>query len=122
MSFHAAGSNVGDTCRIPLPRWVAAVGDVNPDLYYTDRHGVRNRECVSLGCDDEPVLLGRTPLQAYRDFIAAFATEFGNLLGDIVTEVTVGLGPAGELRYPSYPEGDGRWRFPGIGEFQCYDR
>lgn len=37
-------------------------------------------------------------------------------------EVAVGMGPAGELRYPSYPEGDGRWRFPGIGEFQCYDK
>lgn len=34
----------------------------------------------------------------------------------------MGLGPAGELRYPSYPEGDGRWRFPGVGEFQCYDK
>ena len=34
----------------------------------------------------------------------------------------MGMGPAGELRYPSYPEGDGRWRFPGVGEFQCYDR
>jgi len=34
----------------------------------------------------------------------------------------VGMGPAGELRYPAYPEGDGRWRFPGVGEFQCYDR
>lgn len=44
------------------------------------------------------------------------------LAGPVITEVTVGLGPAGELRYPSYPEGDGRWRFPGVGEFQCYDR
>lgn len=41
--------------------------------------------------------------------------------GTTLTEVTVGLGPAGELRYPAYPEGDGRWRFPGVGEFQCYD-
>ena len=32
------------------------------------------------------------------------------------------MGPAGELRYPSYPESNGTWRFPGIGEFQCYDR
>lgn len=39
-----------------------------------------------------------------------------------ITELTIGMGPAGELRYPSYPEGDGRWRFPGVGEFQCYDR
>ena len=42
--------------------------------------------------------------------------------GSVITELTVGMGPAGELRYPSYPEGDGRWRFPGVGEFQCFDR
>lgn len=42
--------------------------------------------------------------------------------GEVIHEITVGLGPAGELRYPSYPEGDGRWRFPGVGEFQCFDR
>jgi hypothetical protein len=43
-------------------------------------------------------------------------------MGDVVTEITVGMGPAGELRYPAYPEGDRRWRFPGVGEFQCYDK
>ncbi|TKV93488.2 hypothetical protein SEVIR_9G229200v4 [Setaria viridis] len=32
------------------------------------------------------------------------------------------MGPAGELRYPSYPESNGTWRFPGIGAFQCNDR
>jgi len=32
------------------------------------------------------------------------------------------MGPCGELRYPSYPETNGTWRFPGIGEFQCYDK
>jgi beta-amylase len=42
--------------------------------------------------------------------------------GHVIDEITVGCGPAGEARYPSYPEGDGRWRFPGVGEFQCYDR
>ena len=42
--------------------------------------------------------------------------------GTVITEITIGMGPAGELRYPSYPEGDGRWRFPGVGEFQCYDK
>jgi beta-amylase len=61
-------------------------------------------------------------LQAYADFVAAFASEFNDLIGDFITEITVGCGPAGELRYPSYPEGDGRWRFPGVGEFQCYDK
>jgi beta-amylase len=37
-------------------------------------------------------------------------------------EIQVGMGPAGELRYPSYPEANGTWSFPGIGEFQCYDK
>ncbi|CAA3014642.1 beta-amylase 3, chloroplastic-like [Olea europaea subsp. europaea] len=37
-------------------------------------------------------------------------------------EIQVGLGPCGELRYPSYPESNGTWRFPRIGEFQCYDK
>lgn len=32
------------------------------------------------------------------------------------------MGPAGELRYPSYPEQDETWKFPGIGAFQCFDK
>jgi beta-amylase len=122
MSFHAAGGNVGDTCTIPLPPWVLAAGAADPDIFYTDAVGLRNRECLSVGCDDWPVLEGRTPVQAYSDFISAFADEFGDLFGRTINELIVGLGPAGELRYPSYPEGDGRWRFPGVGEFQCHDR
>ncbi|MCO5562739.1 hypothetical protein L7F22_016371 [Adiantum nelumboides] len=37
-------------------------------------------------------------------------------------EIQVGMGPAGELRYLSYPESNSTWRFPGIGEFECYDK
>lgn len=139
MSFHAAGGNVGDTCTIPLPKWVLDVGEEEPGIFYTDRQGVINRECLSLGCDEMPLFNGKTPLKLYRDFVAAFADTFGSMFGMLVfvvffkhnhqlatgntlQEVTIGLGPAGELRYPSYPEGDGRWRFPGVGEFQCYDR
>ncbi|PNW83114.1 hypothetical protein CHLRE_06g307150v5 [Chlamydomonas reinhardtii] len=122
MSFHAAGGNVGDTCKIPLPKWVLEIGERNPDIFYTDKAGHRNRECLSLGCDEVPLFWGRTPVLMYRDFINAFADKFQHLFGTVITEVTVGLGPAGELRYPSYPEGDGRWRFPGVGEFQCYDK
>ncbi|KAI7836743.1 hypothetical protein COHA_009381 [Chlorella ohadii] len=122
MSFHAAGNNVGDCCRISLPRWVLEAGEADPDIFFTDNSGDRKRECLSGGADEQPVLAGRTPIQAQADFIAAFADEFGDLLGGVITEVTIGMGPAGELRYPSYPEGDGRWRFPGIGQFQCYDK
>jgi Glycosyl hydrolase family 14 len=69
-----------------------------------------------------PIHKPRARTQAYGDYIEAFAAEFGDMLGDVVSEVTVGCGPAGELRYPSYPEGDRRWRFPGVGQFQCFDK
>lgn len=60
----AAGNNVGDCCRISLPRWVLEAGEADPDIFFTDSSGYRNRECLSVGCDDQPVLAGRTPVQA----------------------------------------------------------
>lgn len=81
MSFHAAGGNVGDTCKISLPKWVQAVGAENPDIYYTDRSGTRNRECLSLGCDNEPLFHGRTPVELYKGFIESFADNFDYLFG-----------------------------------------
>ncbi|XP_009596880.1 beta-amylase 1, chloroplastic-like [Nicotiana tomentosiformis] len=122
MSFHQCGGNVGDSCTIPLPRWVVEEMEKDPDLAYTDQWGRRNYEYVSLGCDTLPVLKGRTPVQCYSDFMRGFRDRFENLLGDTIVEIQVGMGPAGELRYPSYPEQDGTWKFPGIGAFQCYDK
>jgi len=121
MSFHAAGGNVGDTCKVPLPAWVLDIGERDPDIFFTDRAGVRNRESLSFGVDDVPLLDGATPIRVYRRFMERFCDEFEDMFGTTITEITVGMGPAGELRYPAYPEGDGRWRFPGVGEFQCYD-
>lgn len=50
--------------------------------------------------------------------MSSFKENMSDLIqsGDIV-DIEVGLGPAGELRYPSYPQSQG-WAFPGIGEFQ----
>lgn len=76
--------------------------------------------CIHLvGADFSTTL---SVLQVYTDFISEFLDSFSDMMGDVVTEITVGMGPAGELRYPAYPEGDRRWRFPGVGEFQCYDK
>ncbi|XP_023553042.1 beta-amylase 3, chloroplastic-like [Cucurbita pepo subsp. pepo] len=122
MSFHQCGGNVGDSCSIPLPPWVLEEISKNPDLVYTDRSGRRNPEYISLGCDSLPVLRGRTPIQVYADYMRSFRDRFRDYLGEVIMEVQVGAGPCGELRYPSYPESNGTWRFPGIGEFQCYDK
>ena len=120
MSFHQCGGNVGDGCSIPLPEWVLEVGGANEDVFYTDDQHHRNREYLSLGADLEPLFGGRTPVDMYGDFIGAFAERFAAFIPEVVVEVQIGLGPAGELRYPSYPLA--HWHFPGIGQFQCYDR
>ena len=48
----------------------------------------------------------------------SFRMEFDDLFVDgAISEIEIGLGASGELKYPSYPERHG-WRYPGIGEFQ----
>ncbi|KAJ4826390.1 Beta-amylase 7 [Turnera subulata] len=122
MSFHECGGNVGDDVCIPLPNWVAEVGRSNPDIFFTDREGRRNPECLSWGIDKERVLLGRTAAEVYFDYMRSFRVEFDEFFNDgIINMVEVGLGPCGELRYPSCTVKHG-WRYPGIGEFQCYDQ
>ncbi|KAJ8499834.1 hypothetical protein OPV22_010386 [Ensete ventricosum] len=122
MSFHQCGGNVGDSCSIPLPPWVVEETRRDPDIVYTDRSGRRNPEYISLGCDTLPVLMGRTPIQVYSDYMRSFKHRFNSYLGHVIVEIQVGMGPCGELRYPSYPASNGTWRFPGIGEFQCSDK
>ncbi|XP_078427515.1 beta-amylase 2, chloroplastic-like isoform X2 [Wolffia australiana] len=122
MSFHECGGNVGDDVHIPLPQWICEIGQSNPDIFFTDREGRRNTECLSWGIDKERVLKGRTAVEVYFDFMRGFRVQFDEFFEDgVISEIQVGLGPCGELRYPSYPARHG-WRYPGIGEFQCYDR
>jgi beta-amylase len=48
----------------------------------------------------------------------SFRVEFDEYFEDgIISEIEVGLGACGELRYPSYAAKHG-WKYPGIGEFQ----
>ena len=128
MSFHACGANVGDYFKVTLPPWVLEAASADPDLFFTDQYGYRNPECISLWADNAMTLHGRTPLESYRDFMRSFrdAVEREGFR-DVLSEVSVGCGPCGELRYPAYPENkispnSSQWQFPGIGEFQCYDQ
>ncbi|XP_073038359.1 beta-amylase 7-like [Primulina eburnea] len=122
MAFHECGGNIGDDVCIPLPHWVAEIGRSNPDIFFTDRLGRRNTECLSWGIDKERVLRGRTAVEVYFDLMRSFRVEFDEFFEDgIISMIVIGLGPCGELRYPSTPVKHG-WRYPGIGEFQCYDQ
>ncbi|KAK3163193.1 hypothetical protein QOZ80_1AG0000390 [Eleusine coracana subsp. coracana] len=124
LAFHQCGAGPNDPLWIPLPQWVLEEMDKFPDLSYTNRYQQRNKEYISLGCDILPVLKGRSPMQAYSDFMRSFRNTFEDYLGAIVTEVQVGMGPGGELRYPSCPTE--KLNQPGgsseLGEFQCYDK
>lgn len=72
MSFHECGGNVGDDVCIPLPHWVAEIGRSNPDIFFTDREGRRNPECLSWGIDKERVLRGRTAAEVSKSFTTFF--------------------------------------------------
>ncbi|KAK7251454.1 hypothetical protein RIF29_34668 [Crotalaria pallida] len=120
LSFHQYGAGGDDPNRIPLPLWVLDEVQKDPELAYSDRFGRRNIEYISLGCDIFPVLRGRSPIQAYADFMRDFRDTFRPLLGVIITGVHIGMGPGGELRYPSFSSH--KPNHHELGEFQCYDK
>lgn len=129
MSFHQCGGNIGDSVTIPLPAWALAAA-TDHGLLYTDAAGWANPECLSLAADHVPFLSPtrsgealRTAVQTYVDFVQAFVRAAGDLIpSGVITELQVGLGPCGELRYPSYPAAGGGWVFPGVGQFVCHDQ
>ncbi|XP_039788048.1 beta-amylase 8-like isoform X1 [Panicum virgatum] len=122
LSFHGSGETGSGDVLISLPKWIMEIAKENQDIFFTDREGRRNTECLSWGIDKERVLRGRTGIEVYFDFMRSFHTEFRNLSEEgLISAIEIGLGASGELRYPSFPARMG-WKYPGIGEFQCYDR
>ncbi|XP_068651385.1 beta-amylase 8 [Aristolochia californica] len=122
MAFHEYWGNRAGDMQIPLPKWVLEIGKDSADIFFTDREGRSNTECLSWGIDKERVLKGRTGIEVYFDFMRSFRMEFDDLFTEgLISAVEVGLGTSGELKYPSFPERMG-WSYPGIGEFQCYDK
>ncbi len=117
MAFHQCGGNVGDDCDIPLPTWIwqhyVAQGLSSDDLQYKSEFGNHSVETVSLWADTRVT-------QQYVEFMQAFASRYAALAGNI-TEINISMGPAGELRYPSYNSHDmGRTAYPSRGGFQAY--
>jgi len=124
-SFHRCGGNVNDECDIKLPQFVLENREAG--IFYKDQLGFENEEYISLFADavklqDGSSEEGRTPLEMYADWFTALADAFKGKLGktNTITEIQVGLGPAGELRYPSYNFQAG-WDYCGIGAFQAFD-
>ena len=58
----------------------------------------------------------------YRDFTRAFTRHFSRDYRRDIVEINVSLGPAGELRYPSYNSHDTGTGYPTRGGLQSYSR
>ncbi|MGL4743697.1 MAG: family 14 glycosylhydrolase [Dermatophilaceae bacterium] len=122
LSFHQCGGNVGDTCNIPLPSWVwgkytgRTVGSVTLDgngLKHRSEQGNFSAETVQ-GWADSLVT------NEYADFTTAFTSRYGSTYANSLQEINVSLGPAGELRYPSYNGHDSGTGYPSRGALQAY--
>ncbi|KAM3378685.1 hypothetical protein P3S68_011098 [Capsicum galapagoense] len=114
--------NSGDDVYIPLPQRVMEIGYNNPDIFFTDKEQRRNHECLTWGIDRERVLRRRTAHEVYFDLMRSFRMVFNEFFENgSISQIEIGLGPRGELRYPSHSAKFG-WKYPGIGEFQCYDK
>lgn len=117
MAFHQCGGNVGDDCDIPLPAWIwqhyHALGVAPEDLQYQSEYGNRSVETVALWAN-------QWILPQYSEFMQAFAKRYAGL-AEHISEINISMGPAGELRYPSYNSHDGgQTAYPSRGGFQAY--
>jgi len=117
LCFHASNEP-----KIQLPEWVSQIGKSRPDIYFADRSGQPYKDCLSVSVDDLHVLEEKTPIEVYTGFCESFKSSFSAFMGSTITGVSIGLGPDGELRYPSKRQSPKDSSQPGAGEFQCYDK
>lgn len=69
MAFHEYGGPDASRIFVSLPQWVLEIGKSNQDIFFTDREGRRNTECLSWGVDKERVFKGRTGIEVSCYFI-----------------------------------------------------
>lgn len=109
-SFHQCGGNPGDTCNIPLPSWVSNLASADT-LWFKDEYGDNSdHEYLSFwsGVD----------INQYDAAMKSFAATFNNSqYAGLIDSIHIGMGPAGELRYPSYAVG---WTYPQRGRLESY--
>jgi len=110
LSTHQCGGNVGDNCNIPIPSWLWSKYHV--DLRYKSEQGNFSTEVISSMAT--PIVL-----EEYRDLYKSFKANFYNKRNHI-QEINISLGPAGELRYPSYNSHDHGSGYPSRGALQAY--
>lgn len=111
LSFHRCGGNVGDDCNEPLPSWLwKSSPNADQEMKFIDEKGFVNDEYISFWHE--------SAYAHYESAMASFASNFSPY-ADVISRISVSLGPAGELRYPSYNFAAG-WTYPQRGRLQAY--
>lgn len=121
-SFHQCGGNVGDTCNIPLPSWLwGKYTGATLNGITLDANGLKHRSEQG-NVSNETVQGWATQLvqNEYQAFTQAFVARYGTTYATRMQEINVSLGPAGELRYPSYNSHDSGTGYPTRGGLQAY--
>ncbi len=118
LSFHQCGGNVGDDVFVPVPKWVweklaRLLGDAKFAKFVSEQ-GNACDEYVSFWATD-------LILADYLAFVKAFRDHFADR-AEHIAEINISLGPAGELRYPSYNSHDKGTDYPTRGALQCYSK
>lgn len=120
LSGHHCGGNVGDTVTVNVPKhkwrkWAAKVpnGKIE-DVQYVSEQGNASNEFVS-------AFASHLALDDFRGFFKSFMDHFA-ARAQHIDELNISLGPAGELRYPSYNTHDTGTGYPTRGGLQCYSR
>lgn len=110
LSFHQCGGNVGDECDIKIPSWVWK--KYGNDIAYKSEQGNYNYESISAWAT--PIALNE-----YRDVMNSFSENFKDK-AKIIDEINISMGPAGEMRFPSYNSHDLGTGYPTRGALQAY--
>ncbi len=118
LSFHQCGGNVGDTVNMPIPGWTW--GDIksktpsnheNAGMSKSEQ-GNYSKEYIEVHADDVAIHYYESVMREFQNHYKDKAPQIG--------EINISLGPAGELRYPSYNSHDNNTGYPTRGAFQAY--
>jgi beta-amylase len=117
LSFHQCGGNVGDNVNISLPEWVwkeiADKAKLDPEaLKFKSEQGHTSKEFISFWAD-------HLAKEHYESVMQNFQNHFGGKARNI-GEINISMGPAGEMRYPSYNAHDPDAGYPTRGRLQAY--
>ncbi|WKA03260.1 hypothetical protein VitviT2T_021381 [Vitis vinifera] len=96
----SSASNISQKAGVwAIPEKVVLLGEVEPLERSLSCKGNSNA-----GIDKERVLKDRTAVEVYFDYMRSFRVEVDEFIEEgIISEIEIGLGPCGELRYLSYP-------------------